>query len=516
MKIKTLMASAAIVAAVSGAQAQDYTDALRFNRNDVIGTARSQAMAGAYGAIGADLSSMAINPAGMAVYRATEIGLSLGVNVIKDESEYFQCKADDDKVKVPFNQMGAAFSFGRMREEGGGLVASNIFIGYNRLADFSSRQLYTDHYALNSLLDYFCMEEQKDAAMTGGLAYEAYLTNDDEATGLTYNIWEQFVGDGVNPNFRVDEDGLGLVDIRKAVKESGSKGDIAIGYAANISNKLYIGGSVNIQTVTYDRDISHHEEFFGYTAVEGDATYFSYYNYLEQDATGVCFNLGAIYKPVNFLRVGFALHSPTFFSVNERFGAKAFNPGAPSGNMSKYYDGEYEYNYRTPSRFIASVAGIFGKAGLISVDYERANQTRSKFREKDDDDFYDPGTGSTDPFVYVNEVMKDRALQATNTIRIGGELSLLNPVYLRAGYRTTTSPLKSDYYVHKPKDYAVSGGVGLRLNNFFLDLAYVCGVQKGDHWVLPDSAEPYVYEENAPALLTHKTHSGVITVGFRF
>ena len=146
--------------------AQDYTDALRFNRNDLMGTARSQAMAGAYGAVGADLSSMSINPAGMAVYRATEIGLSLGVNVIKDESEFYQSNGSDDRVRVPFDQIGAAFSIGRMREEGGGLYSSNMFIGYNRLADFSSRQVYYDPFSYNSLLDYFCFDEQKLALMT--------------------------------------------------------------------------------------------------------------------------------------------------------------------------------------------------------------------------------------------------------------------------------------------------------------------------------------------------------------
>ena len=503
------------VAAASSvfAVAQDYTDALRFNRNDVTGTARTQAMAGAFGAVGADLTSMAINPAGMAVYRATELGLSLGVNVIKDESEYYKTKASDDRVRVPFNQIGVSFSIGRMRENGGGLINSSLFVGYNRLADFSSRQAYSDPYSYNSLLDYFCLNEQKTASMTGDLAYNAYLTNDttnSSVSSFTYNIWEQFVGDGVNPNFRQDEQGLGLINLRKKVKEDGSKGDISIGYAANISNKVYVGGSINIQTLNYENTTTHTENFEGYLVNSSDPASFAYQTYLDQDGTGVCFNLGAIYRPVNFIRVGFALHSPTFFSINERYSAQIYNPAR---NLVKEFQGETEYRFRTPSRFIASVAGVIGKGGMISVDFERTNNTRSKFREKDedDDDFL-----SSDPFESVNSQMKNNILKASNTLRIGGELSILNPFYIRAGYKFSTPGVKRDYYVNKPKDYAYSGGIGFRLNNFFADLAYVCAVKKADHWVLPDSAEGYTYETNTPAYLTHKVHSGVITIGVRF
>lgn len=489
------------------AEAQDYTDAMRFNRNDVRGTARTQAMAGAFGAVGADLTSMAINPAGMGVYRATELGLSLGVTVIKDESSYFKTKASDDRVRVPFDQIGANFSIGRIREEGGGLVCSNIFIGYNRLADYSSQQEYSDPYARNSLLDYFCFDSQKTALLTGDIAYKAYLTNDTTGN-FTYNVWEQYAGGGVNPNFRVDEDGIGLIEMRKSVKEDGSKGDIAMGYAGNIANKFYFGGSLNIRTISYENTTTHRESFRGYTVDPNSPTNFSYRSRLEQDGTGVCFNLGVIFRPVNSFRLGFALHSPTFYSISEHYSASIYNPAR---NEQVDASGEYEYKYRSPSRFIVSAAGIFGKVGLLSVDFERTNNARSKFKQKDNDE----DLKYADPFEETNRLMKDEILCATNTLRIGGELSLLSPVYIRAGYKFSTPGVENTYYVKKPKNYAYSGGVGFRFGNFFADLTYVCAVSKADHWVLPDSNQSYFYEVNMPAYLTHKMHSGVVTVGFR-
>ncbi len=514
MKTNKIVTLSAFLGAFVPTMAQDFSDALRFNSNDVIGTARSQAMAGAFGAVGADLTSMSINPAGMGLYRATELGFTLGVNVIKDDASFFQTNASADRVKMSFNQLGVNFSIGRMREEGGGAVAHSIFIGYNRLADFNNKQNYVDRFSKNSLLDYFCMDEQATGPLTGGLAYDAYLTNDTVRTGstgrFTYNVWEEFVGDGINPNFRIDENGDGLIVLNQHVTENGSKGDIPIGYAVNISNKLYIGGSLNLRTLSFERTTTHTEFFEGYTVYVGDPTEFSYRNYLNQDAAGVCFNLGVIYRPISALRVGFALHSPTFYHVNERFWAEVTNPSLnkPTLSSDEY---EYEYKYRAPSRFIVSVAGVFGRIGMLSVDFEHTNNQRSKFSATDDADYV-----TVNAYDNMNTLMKGNVLEASNTLRVGGELSVLKPLYIRAGYRKTTNSIKKPFYVNEPESYACSGGIGFRRSNFFVDLTYVCDVKKSDRWVLPDSAEPYTYEDNAPAWQEQKRHSGVVTFGFRF
>lgn len=500
---------------------QTYEDALRFNRNDLTGTARSQAMAGAFGSVGADLTSMAINPAGMALYRATELGLSLGVNVVKTESSTWANKAEDDRVKVPFSQMGVAFSFGLQRENTKGLVGSNFFLGYNRVADFSNNQIFRDPYSLNSLLDYFCTDEQKQAAMTGDLAYNAYLTNDTTFSNgdqLTYNVWEELVDGLLNPNFRIDEDGLGLVNLERKVEEDGSKGDFAIGYAANISQKFFIGGSLNVQSLRYEQTVTHSELFEGYTVNPNDPTSFVYRSYLKQSGAGLNFKLGFICRPVNALRVGVSITSPTFFVIDEKYHANITNDAQRKNYRTDEF--EYEYKYRTPSRLVASISGILGSVGMISFDYELVNHKNSKFKEKDNDydmnNWYDVYLSSLSSFDNLNDFMKHDALKASSTFRIGAELSVLKPFYLRGGYRMTTSPLKSDYYVKKPKDYAISGGIGFRYSNFFVDLSFVESVKKSDAWVLPDSAEGYIYEDNMPAYLTSHSHNGVVTIGFRF
>lgn len=495
--------------------AQGYEDALRFNTNELTGTARSQAMGSAFGAVGADLSTMSINPAGMAVYRATEMGLSLGVNVVKTESNYWDSKTEDDRVRVPFSQAGVGVAFGKQREDETGLVKNNLFIGYNRICDYSRTASYSDPFAYNSLLDYFSTDEQSHAGTTGALAYNAYLTNDTTQNGTTYtyNVWEHFFKGGLDNTFRYDEQGLGLVNMRKTVKETGSKGVFNIGYAANIANKLYVGGSIDVYVLWYDMVANHGEQFEGYLDTDlnpGAPTSFTYRNTLEQDASGVAFRLGLIYRPWQPLRIGFSISSPTFWGVKESFDAQIYNPANNTTYRSDDYD--YDYRYRSPSRFVASICGTFGKGGMLSFDYEHTNQARSKFREKDDDDddLFNNG------FDGVNTAMKELIMASQSTFRVGGELSVLNPIYLRAGYRLTTPGIKKEFYFNKPVDYAISGGIGLRMKNFFVDLTYVCNVKKGDEWVLPDTAEGYLYEVNDPAKLTTHNRRGVITFGFRF
>ena len=506
--MKTIYIASALAIASIGTAAQTYEDALRFNSNEVMGTARSQAMASAFGSLGADLTAMTQNPAGMGVYRATELAITLGVNTNKTETNLNGNKSTDDRISVPFSQVGANFSIGLQREATQGLVGSNFFLGYNRLADFHNNTLYRVKDSKNSLLDLFCMNGQVDAEATGLLAYNAYLTND--TNGIRYNVWEKYDPETtIDSTFRTDYmTGLGMIDIDRRLEQEGSKGEFTLGYAANISNKVFIGGSMGIQMVHYNENLLHSEEFFGYTEYIDDPTKFAYKWNLDQDATGVNFKLGVIVKPVNALRIGLAIHSPTFFNVEEVYTAQINNP-----SLGRTYKTELEneYKYRTAGRFIASISGVIGKSGLISIDYERTDNKKGKFST--DDDFADIKDEQfmTDITEDIKEVVK-----ATNTIRVGAEVSALQPLYLRAGFRFSTENVSKEYYWNKPKEMAFTGGIGFRSSNFFADIAYVSTQTEGDSFVLPNSEYDYPYDNNIPAKTTKKGHRGVITIGFRF
>lgn len=513
MKVKHTALAAALAVGVS-AGAQNYIDAIRFNQNTIEGTARSQAMGSAFGALGADLSSAVINPAGMGSYRATEIGLSFGVNYQTAESNCYGYTKEDDKIAVPFNQIGAAFTFGLIRENTKGIISQTLSIGYTRLADYNSRAFYADYYGANSLLDYFCSDAVKYNNYSGNLAYNAYLTDDQyisstDTIDITYNVWEKVNSDGTldsSARFETDDDGndVGLIDKKKYVRQKGYKGETNISYAMNVSNFVYIGLGIGIQSLYYEEKTLHSESYYG-TPAERDITSFDYNTELKQNGTGINLKFGVILKPINELRIGLALHTPTFYSINEKYHTYISHNG--SGTLYSSPRGEYDYDYRSPGRFVASIAGVAGSIGILSFDYERCNFGNSKFKDQDDD--------ITDEFDDINDELKE-VLTSTNTYRVGLEIRALNPVYIRGGYKLTTSPMEDNYVVNDFKQQAISGGLGFRQDNFFIDLAYIYNTSESDYWVLPGSSDTYIYETNSPAKLETTNHNFVITAGFRF
>ncbi len=511
----------------SGAEAQMFNrndieemanTAIRFNQSDYEGTARSQAMGSAFGALGADLTSQSINPAGLGTYRATEIAIGFGVNINKNLSNYYGYKDEDTKGTVPFNVIGLTLNIDRSEGKTSGAMAHTFSISYSRLADYNRTASYEDKNAYNSLLDYFCFDY--DGARQDKYDFEAGLAKDagwlwgpykDENDTITFatNSWEMPYGkDMLDMAAREDFDELGsygLIDHRQNVKERGYKGETSFGYGLNISNMVYFGASMGIQSLSFRQKVHHREDYYG---VPYNNAYdsFTYTSELKQDGSGVNFNAGIIVKPVNALRVGFAVHSPTFLSINERF--KSDIDGAETNDIYYSRESNYEYRYHTPFKFVFSMAGVT-PWGLISFDYERENGNKSKYKatiDGDDDDYYDDLTD------YLKDYMK-----VVHRLRVGVEARVTNNLYVRGGYNAQTNPQEHGVQVTKYLHDAISGGLGFRKSNFFMDLAYICRRTNVDRWVLPDH-DLYVYDPmgNQPAASKSKSHNGTLTLGFRF
>ena len=498
--------------------AQNYNDVINFNKCDYVGTARSQAMGSAFGALGADLTSQSINPAGLAAYRATEIGMSIGVDVDKSTSNYNGYKSDDDKISVPFSNIGASFIFGNtMRENTQGILSQNFSISYSRLADYNRNATYSDLYSRNSLLDYFCIDDKENNndilndEFSGKIANDAGwitgpFTDESTNTNITFstNVWEDPYGDNIlNLDARVDADGLGLIDHIQHVKEKGYKGETSFAYAMNISNKIYWGASMGIVSMRYKEKVTHYEDYYG-TPFDNTNSNFTYTTDLDNQGSGINFKAGMIVKPVNALRIGLAVHSPSFMKINERYETSI--DGAYDNYIYRSPSGDYDYNYRTPGKFVGSLAGIIGSYAIVSVDYEMSDYGKSKFKDEDG--------GSSTYYDNINKQIEN-TLKRTQTLRAGIEGRVIECLYLRAGYNMQTTPYKNGILQNSYKHQAISGGIGFRHNNFFLDAAYVCRTDKGDRWVLPDVA--YLYgEDNTAASIESKSHNVIVSVGFRF
>ena len=85
-KFCKLLSSAILIPCL--AMAQNEVDVLRYSQLTFGGTSRSVAMGGAFGALGADFSSLSINPAGIGLYRKSEVSLTPGFFTQKTISIY--------------------------------------------------------------------------------------------------------------------------------------------------------------------------------------------------------------------------------------------------------------------------------------------------------------------------------------------------------------------------------------------------------------------------------------------
>ncbi|MBC8045472.1 MAG: hypothetical protein H7Y00_01610, partial [Fimbriimonadaceae bacterium] len=235
-------------------KAQSDADALRYSMLDFGGTARSLGSGNAYGAVGGDYSSTSINPAGLGIYRSTEVVLSPGLASINASSSFLgETKTDS---KYDFYLGNASLVISGIKEKNKnkteGWIGGNFGIGYNKLANYNSEIYYSGFNNSSSLLDvyanYLNGVNPSDAfeadPFGAGLAWETYLINpEDDDTTSYYSI--------VNG---------GNVRQSKYISTKGDYDEMTISFAGNYANRLYVGGTIGVPFIDYNSVTSYSEE----------------------------------------------------------------------------------------------------------------------------------------------------------------------------------------------------------------------------------------------------------------
>jgi long-subunit fatty acid transport protein len=260
--------------------------------------------------------------------------------------------------------------------------------------------------------------------------------------------------------------------------------------SGNWQDKLFVGATLGIPYFTY-------KESYGYIEKDRDESSpyhnLEYQNYLHSEGSGVNFKAGVLYQPFNFLRFGLALHTPTFYTVEDDYESRL----AIDHDSAKYNktvsDGEFEYTLNTPYRVLANAAFIFGNYGFINVDYEMADYSVMRLRS----DIYG--------FRSENNTIS-QIYTVGHTLRVGGELNL-SPIALRAGYGYMSNPY-DDKIGKDASHHILSAGLGFRSENNYIDVAYQ-HTTNTDKDVLYQNAA-YSYNVN------NISNSVVVTIGCKF
>lgn len=477
------------------------------------GTARFVSMGGAFGSLGSDFSSICINPAGLGVYKSSEITFTPSFSSVKITSTYNNRTQSDTKNRAGLDNMGFVFAFDpNLSNDSKGINQMNIGFGYSRTNTFHSNAIAIGDNADNSIMNYFASKANSlnlDNSKLG-IGY-------DSNNNITYDpfkqysapwdvtlAWNTYLIDTLSNNNYIPMLGNKVMQTNQT-STKGSSGEYTFSGALNISNQLFIGVALGISNFSYKQDIVYKEDALEPNSQTGSNKFFfsDYYQNLETQASGVNFKIGAIYTPIQSVRIGASVHTPTFYNVDHTYSYR-MKSTVSINSANQNYDvktpiGRYSYNLETPFKLIGSVAYVFAGRALVSVDVEHLNFSNVKFRNGSD------GDNLADMNIDVSKTYRN----VTN-IKAGAEF-ILGAVALRAGYAFYPSPYKSGLINSNSSTQLISGGVGYNSGGFFIDAAYQQAL----------STEKYrLYEFNSIYTNTvdAKQSAGrfLMTVGFRF
>jgi hypothetical protein len=434
-------------------------------------------MGGAFGALGGDFGALSINPAGIALYRQSEFSITPSFNTIRTEANYLNNRISDSQYKMGLEQFGFVIPFNTnngMEEKSSKIVFG---FGYNKIRDFTNNYTMQAVNSTNSLVDKFVYTANNNNdwdPFTDELAWETFLI--DSLGGTYYSVF--------------DSSGYGQSQ-RRTVTTTGGIGEYSFSLGANLSHKLYVGGALGIQRAEYEKVWTHTES--DPDDVIDYFEQFSFRNTLYTTGRGINVKLGFIARPVEWIRVGGAIHTPTFYKMNDDF-TSTMSTDLAEGESSHEYEayGEYKYEITTPFKAIGSLAFIIKQMGLISIDYEYIDYATSRLNGSD----YD--------FFSENQAVSNR-YKATSNLRLGGEAHL-GPIFFRAGYAIYGSPYVSGEANEDQVYTAISGGLGYRTSGFYMDF----GVVKSGF-----DQTYFLYNQNSADIKNSRTKL-MATIGFRF
>ncbi|HKJ43405.1 MAG TPA: outer membrane protein transport protein [Sunxiuqinia sp.] len=510
-KIKYILIGMLFMSA-SSVMGQNLVDGLRYSDYRIQGTARSAAMGNAFGALGGDFTSASINPAGLGIYRSGEFVFTPSFGKTNVDATYMGQLTNDSKYNLSVPNIGYVATFGNNGDMGKSMVSFNVGFGYNRMNDFNVRKMVEATGATSSMLDQFVLNAdgksysnldpyyEKLASYNGSTGANLIYFQDGDPNKIYAHDMQKFPYSDTLTNFPHNQ--------RKSFSQKGSIDEYLISMAANFNYKFYLGATIGFQNVNYEESTSLHESDPNNAGTQQDIPYFNNYSfdtYLHTTGTGVNVKIGAIYKPTEELRLGVALHSPTFYRLHDNFDNSMYSSltldNGPQSFEAHSPIADYYYDLQTPMKAIFSAAYVFQKKAIVSLDYEYVDYSTIKLTNG----------GNNYDFFNENQDIKS-AYKAVGNIHVGVEYRLTDGFSLRGGYESYPSPFNSYAFgSNQPNsgitNSTVSGGIGFRQGGFFFDAAY-------KHAMNDNYTE--VYSGSDQAKFSATKDRLIMTFGFRF
>ena len=446
----------------SALQAQDISDALRYGQENLNGTARFQAMSGAFGALGGDFSAINVNPAGSAVFTTSQVGLTLSSLNKKNKSEYFGTVTDENESAFDLSQGGAVFVFKNDKVDSKWTKAT-LAVNYENTNSLRNSIYSAGTNPTNSIANYFLSYANQGAVSLNTLesSYYENLNYGDAQAFLGYQAFliNPVTNDLSNSIYTTNVLAGGNYYQENAIATTGFNGKLNFNAATSYDNKYFIGINLNSHFTDFRKSTSVFES--NTNGGSNGVSRIRFNNELYTYGTGFSFQLGGIAKLTDGLRVGLAYDSPTWYSLNDEISqavsSRHFVDAVEiSTIVNPRVTVEYDvYKLQTPGKWTGSAAYVFGTSSLISIDYSIKDYSATTFKPKNE-------------FSGINNAMS-QILDNSAEIRIGAE-HRIKQLSLRAGYRMEQSPYKNKNLMGDLTGY--SAGLGYDFGGTKVDLAY--------------------------------------------
>lgn len=560
------------------AGAQTMYDGLNYSQNNYYGTARSIGMGNAMTAVGGDLGSIGINPAGSAVAGYSQFTITPNLTISSMNASYSAYPVggadrftnEQNKRLTRFSMPNIGLTFNWKTGNGSGLKAITYGLVVNGTNNFTGKMLAggrndktsyqsamavaADGYDMDFLNGYSIDKDGK--RVDRGWDYPYYYGDDfqNDPNKGKFAPWNVIAnaqagsianyGDTDDPSYywrykattegysntgEKDANGNYIYDIflagplNQAYSRNitGSKYDVLFNVGFNFGDTFFVGANLGVTSLNYNYDECYKEAAENPSAFEIDfgdkgktcfSDYRTRYSYTA-DGSGVFGKIGFLWRPVDGLRVGAAVQTPTIMEINERWiqDVNLNYTDASFNGSAKTPEGDYSYRLRSPYRLNAGAAFTFAGMALLSADYEMTDYSTMKFMSKN-------GGWNDDTYGKLNDEIRNR-MGVSHMVRVGAEFKPVPEIAVRAGYNFTTTP----EYVSEGNSKttlndrinAFSIGLGYSSNgSFFADIAARM-TMLADEYISPYA--DYLSDLASPMILNKRDiYNVTATIGWRF
>lgn len=528
---KIFIAGLAFVAAVS-AQAQTLDEAVLVSENNYYGTARTIALGNAVSAVGGDLGTISINPAGSAVAGYSQFTISPGVTVSTNGTNYISPYPDMkeyyNKARKSFATMpniGSLYNIQLNRPSGLRSISFGFVVNttdsYNEnIAVYGENPCTSQLGSFAQLangIDRSYFDNQAAGLWDLQTAYDAYLFD------YLKDVPDQYLGATENKYWN-EKDGCWDIELAGPVGQDyfrtrrGTKTDILMNFGMNFNDRLYVGVNLGLPVFDYRESLNFGEYALDKELFQTGFDHSVYEDFTDYSAVGVYGKFGVIWRPVTGLRLAAAFQTPTAYTISETYGWYAKVRGSEikdsKGNNPDAQENTFEpsYNLSTAPIYTLGAAYTIGNVALVSFDWEIADLTRMFYSQYD-------YQGYGEIIGNVNREIIDNNANSQQ-FRLGVEFKPYPELALRAGYNLSMyNHYDGTNFRTTTKRDAFSAGLGYSSNNsFFMDLAARLS-RYPDYYNYPYD----VYDENwdlvyaSPEIQSvRRKFDVVLTFGWRF